>query len=274
MKKFSDYLSVIQEMKVNPGLKAGAESKLINLKDLKKSVRKKIFIMVGPPAIGKSTFIKKIIKNYGQNNVQIISRDDIVERISIANSLTYDDLFITPTEVDANKYPSSGEKEFGAFGKVELAPSWMSWTKYVWSNIKKINDLVQSELQTEINNASKNNKMNIIVDMTNMTPEIRKSMLVNFKGNSKYYKIAIDFGSQLDAEKIQYLIKNAEKRNSEHKESGRPKTIGADVINRMIAGFKAPKMNEGFDEIIKIKNFDEIIEKNNLKNWQPKQETK
>jgi predicted AAA+ superfamily ATPase len=54
--------------------------------------RKKIFVLVGPPSVGKSTWIKGTF----EEAPYIINRDDIVEQVASEYGWTYDDLFVSP----------------------------------------------------------------------------------------------------------------------------------------------------------------------------------
>ena len=55
--------------------------------------KKKIFVLVGPPAVGKSTWIKS---TFQKNDPYIINRDAIVEEVASQMGMTYDDMFSAP----------------------------------------------------------------------------------------------------------------------------------------------------------------------------------
>lgn len=54
---------------------------------------KKIYILIGPPAVGKSTWVEN---NLGNQDLHVINRDEIVEEVAEENDLTYDDMFAKP----------------------------------------------------------------------------------------------------------------------------------------------------------------------------------
>ena len=60
--------------------------------------KNKMIVLVGPPSVGKSTWIKSNFPD-----AYIISRDDIVDLVSINYGWTYDDMFATPPEDAENR---------------------------------------------------------------------------------------------------------------------------------------------------------------------------
>jgi GTPase Era involved in 16S rRNA processing len=103
----------------------------------------KVYVMVGPPGVGKSTYIKN---NSAMKNCIIISRDSIVERVAEENGYTYTELF--------NNTPE----------------------------IKELNKQIDQELENNINNASKGGR-DVVVDKTNMNIKARASILNRFPRN-------------------------------------------------------------------------------------------
>jgi hypothetical protein len=121
------------------------------------SHKKKLYVLVGPPSIGKSTWIQS---TFGSEKPYIISRDDIVDQVASSMGLTYDDMF-------------SGSPD-----------------------IKEANDIINKKLKDKINNAT-NQDRDIVVDMTNMSSWARKNALSAIQGKeSEYEKIAVLFPFQ------------------------------------------------------------------------------
>ena len=50
---------------------------------------KTIWVLVGPPSVGKSTWINK---TFGESKPYIINRDDIAEKVAEEYGWTYDDI--------------------------------------------------------------------------------------------------------------------------------------------------------------------------------------
>lgn len=81
--------------------------------------------------------------------------------------------------------------------------------------------------------------LDVIVDMTNLTPKRRKHTLSYFSGD--FTKIAVVFPTLSDEE---YIARNKKRIEEENKD------LPMSVIKSMISSFEAPTTSEGFDEII------------------------
>jgi len=209
---------------------------------------KKIYVLVGPPSVGKSTWIKKTfvdIKPY------IINRDDLAEKVAGEYGWTYDDMFIVPP-VDSNEGDVSDK-----YGTVVPAPAYMSWPgapKLVYDKVVEANGKVQSLFTQRV--AGSKGQDNIVVDMTNMNAGARKGALKAIEGvEGEYHKVAVVFNFK-GAEDI--IKKVAAKRAEEAKKMGKSKTISSDVIDRMIKNYAEVSSEEGFDEVVNIDNTEEL----------------
>ena len=219
---------------------------------------KKIFVLVGPPSVGKSTWIRD---TFGDANPYIINRDVIAEKIAESYGWTYDDMFVDPSLIPPNE-----EKEIkledgkiqkkphhSKYGFVDPAPSYMKWPgapKQVYSKVMEANGKVFSEHTANVK-AAKDSGLDIVVDMTNMSAGARKGALGAIEGREgEYEKIAVDF--KYPSPEIVAAV--AEKRNQEQKKLGKSKTIDLELINSMISRYQPPTKDEGFDEIISVDN--------------------
>ena len=117
-------------------------------------MKNKFIVLVGPPAIGKSTYTKNVLSPL---EPEIISRDDIVEEVSNENGLTY------------NEY-------YQRLGDPDLA---------------NLREKVEFIVQNKFKEAVDNNK-NIVVDMTHMNKNSRKRTL-KYITSPSYEKVAVVF---------------------------------------------------------------------------------
>lgn len=207
--------------------------------------RKEIVVLVGPPAVGKSTYIAN---KFPKNSVYIVSRDDIVDEVSSSMGMTYDNMFENPPD-DAIVGKALPGKE--RFGVVLEAPPWMRWTKRVYSNIQEANNSINKKLEEKFKSAVNSGK-HVVVDMTNMTVGARKSAL-NYVQGKNFFKRAVVF--TLKDSDLPELIQRMKNRSEEIKSKGGSKTIGEDVINRMIKSFQQVSPEEGFDKIDTVYSF-------------------
>ncbi len=207
--------------------------------------KKEIIVLVGPPAIGKSTFIKN---KFPKGSVSLVSRDDIVDEISGSMGLTYDNMFETPPEDSVIGQPVPGKEKFGV---VEKAPTWMKWAEKVYSKIQEANNLINQTLEERFKNAVDSGR-NVVVDMTNMTANARKNALKYVQGKD-FFRRAVVF--TLQNSDLPELLKRMTARSETIKAAGGSKTIGSEVINRMIGSFQKISPEEGFDKVDTIYTF-------------------
>lgn len=204
-----------------------------------------IVVLVGPPAIGKSTYIKN---KFPPNSVYLVNRDNIVDSVASSLGLTYDDMFQNPPN-DAEVGAEVPGKE--RFGIVLEAPPWMTWTKKLYSNLQTANNRINKMLEDEFQSAVNSGK-NVVVDMTNMTANVRQKVLKYVEGKD-FYKRAVVFTMQ--ESDLPELLHRMKSRSDQIKAQGGSKTIGADVIDRMIKSFQQISPQEGFDKVDTVRSF-------------------
>ena len=212
----------------------------------------RIFVLVGPPSVGKSTWIKNTFRD---TIPYVINRDDIVEQVASTYGWTYDDMFVTPPE-DAT-IGESDEK----YGEVLSAPSWMTWAQSVFSLVMEANGKVQSAFNQRVSGAVPrfdDVKPDIVVDMTNMNVAARSRALQAVSGarskshyQGDYEKIAVDFKFE-GAEDV--IMRVAQKRAEAADRMGKSKTIPPAAMQRMMGAYEAPSLDEGFDSIVEMDN--------------------
>jgi hypothetical protein len=209
---------------------------------------KKIYVLVGPPSVGKSTWVKQTFKDV---EPYIINRDDLAEEVASQYGWTYDDMFITPPQ-DSVEGDTSDK-----YGDVIKAPSYMNWPgapKVVYDKVVEANGKVQKLFNERV--AGAKGQDNIVVDMTNMNSGSRKSALKAIEGSeSDYQKVAVVFNFKGAEDVIKSV---AQKRAEEAKKMGKSKTISAEVMDRMFKNYQEVSPEEGFDEVINRDNTEEL----------------
>lgn len=217
-------------------------------------MKRKMLVLVGPPSVGKSTWIAS---NYPE--AYVINRDDLVESVASSYGWTYDDMFATPPE-DA-EIGDVDEK----YGTVKESPSWMTWAETIFDKVFEANGKVQKLMNDKVSQAHPSNK-DVVVDMTNMNANSRKNAMKAIEGNeSEYHKVAVDFKFQ-GAEDV--IKKMAEKRAESAKRMGKSKTIPSNVFDKMFSSYSKPSTSEGFDEIVSVDNVENLksaLDKDDLK---------
>lgn len=206
--------------------------------------KKALIVLVGPPAVGKSTWTKN---NFPDS--YIINRDDIVDKVASTYGWTSDDMFSIPPK--SAIIGDTDEK----FGTVINAPKWMTWTDTVYSKVREANKIIDEKLNKRIGYAVYSGK-NIIVDMTNLDSKSRKNSLrIVKKHRDEYYTIAVIFKFQ----GFEDIIKKISDRRAKiARNMGKTKTIPHSSLDRIFSSYEKPTKEEGFDEIINVDNIEEL----------------
>ena len=207
-------------------------------------MNKNLYILVGPPSVGKSTWIKNNI-----SNPYIISRDDIVEAVAEEYGLTYDDLFASPKPDDevGSEHPK--------YGKVIDSPAWMPFNKLSYEKIAQANKDVLDRFEERVLNSKDSN--NVVVDMTNMGVKPRANILNKLSSIlDGYKKIAVVFNFKGGEEIIKQM---AQRRSDEYKSIGKSKTIPPHVFDNMFKNYQEVTPEEGFDDIINVDNIPSMM---------------
>jgi predicted kinase len=204
-----------------------------------KENKKELVVLVGPPAVGKSTYIAN---KFDSKDVFVVSRDDIVDEVAKSMGLTYDDMFALPPK---DSIPNTSVEGMEKYGLVEKAPLWMTWTKVVYKKIVDANEIINSQLKQKFKEAVDSGK-NVVVDMTNMTAKIRQSAL-NYAKDKDFFRRAVVF--TFAESDLPEIFNRMRKRSAEIASKGGSKTIGEDVVHRMIKSFEKVSPEEGFDKV-------------------------
>lgn len=182
--------------------------------------QKNFYILVGPPAVGKSTWIKKNFVDKGKD-FEVISNDDIIEKIIYPKyGLTAKDIWL--------KDPNKSEKAIEAFKEVR---------KLIADRIKEVITKRPS---------------NIIIDGINATKRSRAESLRIANMVPEYKKIAVKFEFAGHEDKVlQADITRAKERHGERT------PMKPEEIRAKMASITAdpPTTAEGFDEVVSYNRF-------------------
>jgi predicted kinase len=204
----------------------------------------KLFILVGPPSVGKSTWIRNY-PEFEDESPYVINRDDIVEEVASSYGLTYDDMFAKPSP-DEN----IGD-ENPKYGKViESPPQIQQYQKLSYNKVLNANNEINKLLEDKFANAADNKY--IVVDMTNMSKFARQNALNKLSPILPgHKKVAVVFNFKGGEDLIKQM---AQKRSEEYKSMGKSKTIPPEAFDRMFSSFQDVSTDEGFDDIIQVDN--------------------
>jgi predicted kinase len=209
---------------------------------------KKIFVLVGPPSVGKSHWIKKTFEG---KDPYVINRDDIVAKVASQIGWTYDEMYMPPS-----KEAKEGDFDI-KYGTVVQSPPHMTWQPLSYDKVVEANEQVQDLFDKRMASAHPSGK-DIVVDMTNMDAKDRQDALSSIEGAiaGEYQKIAVVFKFK-GAEDI--IKKVAKKRAAQALERGESKTIPPEAFDRIFQDFQEVDPSEGFDQVVSVDNINALM---------------
>ncbi len=206
----------------------------------------KVFFLIGPPSVGKSTWLREEGPEYGIENPYIISMDDVTDSVGDRHGFSYDDMFAKPIQPGE---PGYTENQFSEkYGEMIDQPlAWKTWEPKAWSKVAAAADEAMSEHDRIVNSARDSGRP-IVVDMTNMNGAGRDRMKAALDApDHEMIAVVFDWNDDVD-----YLKKTASDRNERRKiETGRSKTIPPEAFDRMTGGYQPPEEGE-FDQVVEV----------------------
>ena len=212
--------------------------------------KKEIYILVGPAAIGKSTFVKEA--NFPAGQLAVINRDDVVGEISKRYNLGYDDLYhFPPHDSTVGTYIPGFEQ----YGRVIESPKVVSHLHpFSYEYLNSVNAEINYRFYNEFQFAIREDKNQfIVVDRVHMRSYERK-IYFDFLGfnRDKFVVTAVLFNFK-DEDTLDVIEQVSAIRTKQLIESGvRPRTVSRKVQENMIKFYEEPTKEEGFDSIITI----------------------
>ena len=200
-----------------------------------------LFFLIGPPAIGKSFWVKNNLEN-----PDVISLDKETEDVSGKYGLTYDDMFLSPTKEEIEK--NVKRPKFGPI--IDQQISWKTWAPKAWKKINNAELEVLKNHERNIENA-KSSGRDVVIDMTNMN-QASRSRIKDQLDLSNYKTVGVVFHWEEDG--ISYLddLKSISKdRSKKYQEQDKSKTIPDAAYDRMTSNYQGPLEKE-FDEVIDV----------------------
>jgi len=227
------------------------------IKKLKESNEgeRNLYVLIGPPAVGKSSWIRKHIKE----DKIIISKDDIIEKVIFPKyGLSNRDLFSTGAEeyeVDA-EHPE--KKKLGKVKKIKRYSR--SQQKDVEKKVfdvayeaaEEMNRIHDSRIQSALASGVKN----IIVDAMHMQRSTRKSTIDLVRGNKDFKIIGVVFPFQGYEKQIKQSADTRSKAYIEKLGSDFDREVSWEDYRRIYSSYEPPSMSEGFDKLEEYNRFD------------------
>jgi hypothetical protein len=219
-------------------------------------MKKEIYILIGPAAIGKTTYLKTI--GFPINKLAIISRDDIVSQMCQKYKFTYDELFLFPPH-DAklgDRIPG-----FERYGTVIESPSLVKHLHpFSFDFINRINVEIYNAFYFQFDTAVKNPNIDYVaLDRVHLRKEEREIYFPYLEKNrGDFFVTAVIFNFK-DEDTLDVISKTSEIRKQKMLDaSGFFRTVPRDVQENMIKFYEPPTLEEGYDSIIHVDTLPEL----------------
>ena len=211
-----------------------------------------LFVLIGPPSIGKSTWISENIPD-----AYIISSDEVTEAVAAQNKMSYDDMFTYPQqptlrsgEANPEYNPDEVHPRFGKI--VDQGISWKKWAPKAYEKVNAA-EIAALEKLEQVKEDAKLSGKPIVIDMTNMNVGVRKRIIdemTRLTGMElRTIGVVFEFEGAEEDIKDTAASRNVFKQMSGHG----PKTIPPAAFDRMMGGYQAPTEGE-FDKLIYVDN--------------------
>ena len=212
-------------------------------------MKTEIYTFIGPASIGKTTFIKNA--GFPDGSYVIVSRDEVVARVSKQYNLEFDDLYhFPPKDATVGTYIPGKEK----YGKVINSPSVVAHLQpfsyeYLDSVNAEINYAFYNEFQTAIRNKDINY---IIIDRVHLRRKERQAYAHYLDlDREAYTTIGVLFNFQ-DEDTLDVIELASKFRTEDLKASGqRVRTVSRAVQEDMLK-FYEPISEDEFDSVIHV----------------------
>jgi hypothetical protein len=226
---------------------------------------KNLFVLVGPPAVGKTSWIEQNIESSGIPFI-VISRDQIIEdQIFPQYKLTNEELYklYPPQDSEDGKIIPGMEK----YGIVVTSKNGKKHFEQILRANTEIEQLIKKEKDSAvrtINQLPDEQPYNIVIDAINGTAAERQKAISLVKDNHKVKKIAIYFNFKDHEQEIKK--RSAERAVNKKLEFGYGFQRGtsdkaySDIFNRITR----PTEAEGFDDVQSVDTFKGV----NLEPWE------
>jgi hypothetical protein len=218
-------------------------------------MKKEIYFLIGPAAIGKTTFTKNV--GFPEGKMRLVSRDEVVARVSAKYELEFDDLYhFPPHDAVIGSYIPGKEK----YGKVIKSPQVVIHLHpFSYEYLDSVNAEINYGFYNEFQAAIRNPDISyVVVDRVHLRKKERDAYK-NYLDIDReaFITIGVLFNF-LDDDALEVIAKASEKRTEKMKASGeRYRTVPKSVQEDMFR-FYEPLLDDEFDCIHRVDTLPEL----------------
>lgn len=209
---------------------------------------KEIYILIGPASIGKTTYIKN---TQFPGDYCIVSRDEVVARVSERYDLSFDELYLFPPK---DSTPDSYISGFEKYGKVIESPSVISHLQpFSYEYLNDVNTEINIAFYNEFQSAiRKTNIKYIVVDRVHMRKKERLAYFNYLNQNRKKFVVTAVLFNFQNPDILNIIQTASQFRKKDMEKAGRYRTVSRQVQENMIKFYEEPSLDEGYDSLIKV----------------------
>jgi hypothetical protein len=228
-------------------------------------MKKEVYVLIGPAAIGKTTYLKSV--GFPESKLKIVSRDDIVLQMCKKYKLTHDELYLFPPHDSkiGDRIPG-----FEKYGIVVESPELIKHLHpFSYDYLNKINIEIYNSFYERFESAVKDPAIDYVaLDRVHMRKEERVIYYPYLENRKDFFVTYVLFNFK-DSDTVDVISKASEIRKQKMLESvGYFRTVSKQVQENMIKFYEEPGEDEGYDSIIQVDTLPklrEFIEENAAK---------
>jgi len=213
-------------------------------------MKKEVYTLIGPAAIGKTTYIKNA--GFPTEKLKVISRDDIVSQMCKKYKLTWDELYLFPPHDSKIGDRIPGFEKYGTV--VESPELVIHLHPFSYDFINKINIEIHNSYYFQFDSAIKEASIDyVVLDRVHMRKEERTIYLPYLESDRKNFFLTAVLFNFKDEDTLDIIEQSSEIRKQKMLEtSGFFRTVPRIVQENMIKFYEEPTLEEGYDSIIHI----------------------
>jgi len=213
---------------------------------------KNLYVLIGPPAVGKTSWIQKNIEEKNEPFI-VISRDQIIEdqifpKYKLANKELY--TVVPPKDAIVGEVIKGKER----FGKVIQDSKGRKAFKYILEANQEVEKQIQKQVQAALSK-KREGAYNIVIDAINGTDSERKRAINLVANRPEYKKIAVYFEFEPYRKEIEARADTRAKELKKQFGSLFSREVTSSDYDKIMPRITRPHSSEGFDEIESYDSF-------------------
>lgn len=211
--------------------------------------RRNVYLLVGPPAVGKTNWINKNLSN----DSIVVSKDNIIEdKIFPKYKLANKDIFELPPESSETGQYIPGKEKLGKVSTIKRFSRSKNKEveEKVYEQAYKAGEELNSLYEKQLQDAISSGKKNIVIDAIHMRKSTRSASMEKFKDKSQFKIVAVVFPHEGYEVQIKNSADARAKDFLDRFEGDFDRGVTWSNYQKMYGEYEKPSTQEGIDEIV------------------------